>query len=156
MTSTPAPSALPVPPTAEPAKPLRGEVPVATGLFWGVTCIAGVLAVWFLATAGEAESRFISPATLPSPGETVAKVPAVFGERRLIANTLVTLRRVCLGFGLSGLVGVPLGWWLAHTLGVNGLVWAVIVASLVSSVLLTARFVRVARRLAPQGLGMRD
>jgi len=32
----------------------------------------------------------------------------------------------------------------------------VIVASLVSSVLLTARFVRVARRLAPQGLGMRD
>ena len=109
MTSTPAPSALPAPPTAEPAKPLRGEVPVATGLFWGVTCIAGVLAVWFLATAGEAESRFISPATLPSPGETVAKVPAVFGERRLVANTLVTLRRVCLGFGLSGLVGVPLG-----------------------------------------------
>jgi ABC-type nitrate/sulfonate/bicarbonate transport system permease component len=33
----------------------------------------------------------------------------VFGERRLVANALVTLRRVCLGFGLSGLVGVPLG-----------------------------------------------
>ena len=109
MTSTPAPSALPVPPTAEPAKPLRGEAAVATVMFWGVTCLACVLAVWFLATSGEAESRFISPATLPSPGETAAAVPGVFGERRLVANALVTLRRVCLGFGLSGLVGVPLG-----------------------------------------------
>jgi ABC-type nitrate/sulfonate/bicarbonate transport system permease component len=46
---------------------------------------------------------------LPSPGETAAKVPAVFGERRLVANTLVTLGRVCFGFGLAALVGVPLG-----------------------------------------------
>jgi MATE family multidrug resistance protein len=59
-------------------------------------------------------------------------------------------------FVAYGGIMMPLGWWLAHTLGVNGLVWAVIVASLVSSVLLTARFVRVARRLAPQGLGIRD
>jgi MATE family multidrug resistance protein len=59
-------------------------------------------------------------------------------------------------FVAYGGIMMPLGWWLAHKLGVNGLVWAVIVASLVSSVLLTARFVRVARRLAPQGLGMRD
>lgn len=92
-----------------PARPLRGEAPVAAGLFWGVTAIAGVLALWFLATAGEPESRFISPAMLPSPGETVAKVPAVFGERRLVANTLVTLGRVCLGFGLAAVIGVPLG-----------------------------------------------
>ncbi len=122
MTSTPAPSALPVPPTAEPAKSLRGEVPVATGLFWGVTCVACVLALWFVGTADgmrpgagpEAETsgpetRLISPATLPSPAETLAALRTTFGERRLVANTLVTLRRVCLGFGLSGLVGVPLG-----------------------------------------------
>jgi NitT/TauT family transport system permease protein len=74
-----------------------------------VTCIAAVLALWFMATAGEAETRMISPATLPSPAETVRAVPAVFGERRLVANALVTLGRVCLGFGLSALVGVPLG-----------------------------------------------
>jgi MATE family multidrug resistance protein len=43
---------------------------------------------------------------------------------------------------------MPLGWWLAHEIGVNGLVWAVIIASLVSATLLTGRFVRVARRLA--------
>ncbi len=43
---------------------------------------------------------------------------------------------------------MPLGWFLAHRIGVDGLVWAVIIASLVSSSLLTGRFVRGARRLA--------
>ncbi|KQW78682.1 MATE family efflux transporter [Brevundimonas sp. Root1279] len=42
---------------------------------------------------------------------------------------------------------MPLGWFLAHRIGVNGLTWAVIIASLVSATLLTGRFVRVARRL---------
>ena len=93
----------------EPAKPLRGEAPAATAALWGVTCVACVAALWFMATAGDAEQRFISPATLPSPRETLEKVPAVFGERRLVANALVTLKRVCLGFGLSAVVGVPLG-----------------------------------------------
>jgi ABC-type nitrate/sulfonate/bicarbonate transport system permease component len=109
MTTPSDPSTFASPPVSLPAQPLRGEAAVATVMFWGVTCLACVLAVWFLATSGEAESRFISPATLPSPGETAAAVPSVFGERRLVANALVTLRRVCLGFGLSGLVGVPLG-----------------------------------------------
>ena len=47
-----------------------------------------------------------------------------------------------------GLVMIPVGWVLAHTagLGVNGIVWAVILASLVSAVLLGGRFLRVARR----------
>ncbi|WP_292028373.1 MATE family efflux transporter [Brevundimonas sp. UBA2416] len=58
-------------------------------------------------------------------------------------------------FVAYSLIMMPLGWWWAHEIGVDGLVWAVIVASLVSSVLLTGRFVRVARRL-PQGLGIRD
>ena len=52
-----------------------------------------------------------------------------------------------LHFGAYSLVMMPLGWVLAHAVGVNGLVWAVIIASLVSSTLLTGRFVRVARRL---------
>jgi len=104
-----APARMASPAAAAPARPLRGEASVAAGLFWGVTAIAGVLALWFLATAGEPESRFISPAMLPSPAETAAKVPAVFGERRLVANTLVTLGRVCLGFGLAAVIGVPLG-----------------------------------------------
>jgi hypothetical protein len=44
-------------------------------------------------------------------------------------------------FGAYTLVMMPLGWVLAHEIGVNGLVWAVIIASLVSSALLTGRFI---------------
>ncbi len=58
-------------------------------------------------------------------------------------------------FAAYSLIMMPVGWVLAHRIGVDGLVWAVIIASLVSSVLLTGRFVRVARRLPSQGLGVR-
>ena len=50
-------------------------------------------------------------------------------------------------FFAYGAIMMPLGWVLAHQIGVDGLVWAVIIASLVSGTLLTGRFVRVARRL---------
>ncbi len=46
-----------------------------------------------------------------------------------------------------GAVMIPLGGWLAHRIGIDGLVWAIIIASLISSTLLTGRFVRIARRL---------
>lgn len=46
-----------------------------------------------------------------------------------------------------GIIMIPLGWWLAHRIGVDGLVWSVIVASLISGALLTGRFVRIAKRL---------
>jgi len=54
-------------------------------------------------------------------------------------------------FTAYGAVMMPLGWVLAHRMGVNGLVWAIIIASLTSSTLLAGRFVRIARRL-PQGV----
>ena len=95
-----------------PVAPLRGTIPAWAAVFWGFTCIAAVVAAWFVATAGpagEPERRLVSPTTLPSVQETVQSFPAVFGERKLVANTLVTLKRVCLGFGLAALVGVPAG-----------------------------------------------
>ena len=46
-----------------------------------------------------------------------------------------------------GIVMIPMGWWLAHRIGVNGLVWSVVVASVISGVLLMGRFIRIARRL---------
>ena len=58
-------------------------------------------------------------------------------------------------FAAYSLIMMPVGWVLAHQIGVDGLVWAVIIASLVSSVLLTGRFIRVARRLPSQGIGVR-
>jgi MATE family multidrug resistance protein len=47
-----------------------------------------------------------------------------------------------------GVVMLPLGWVFAHPLGlgVDGIVWAVILASLLSAGLLAGRFVRLARR----------
>ncbi|MBO9502626.1 MATE family efflux transporter [Brevundimonas sp. A19_0] len=50
-------------------------------------------------------------------------------------------------FTAYGAVMMPLGWVLAPQMGVNGMVWAIIIASLVSSSLLTGRFIRVARRM---------
>jgi ABC-type nitrate/sulfonate/bicarbonate transport system permease component len=96
-------------PPARPQAPLRGDIPPVTAGLWAITGVAMVLAAWFIATAGEAEARLVSPTMLPSPAETVTAIPHVFGQRKLVTNTLVTLGRVCLGFGLSAAVGVPLG-----------------------------------------------
>jgi ABC-type nitrate/sulfonate/bicarbonate transport system permease component len=88
---------------------LRGDLSAAEAALWGFTTVAAVLAVWFLATAGRTgEERLVSPLILPSPGETLAEVPGLFGKG-MLGDMLVTLRRVCLGFGLAALVGVPLG-----------------------------------------------
>lgn len=46
-----------------------------------------------------------------------------------------------------GLIMTPLGYVWSIQTGVNGLVWSVIVASLVSATLLTWRFLRISRRL---------
>ena len=51
-----------------------------------------------------------------------------------------------------GLVMIPLGWYLAKSLGVDGLVWSVIVASLISGALLAVRFMVVSRRAARTSL----
>jgi ABC-type nitrate/sulfonate/bicarbonate transport system permease component len=99
----------PRPAAALPPAPLRGDIPPVTAALWAITGVAVVLAAWFMATAGDAEARFVSPTMLPSPVETVTAIPHVFGQRKLVTNTLVTLGRVCLGFGLSAAVGVPLG-----------------------------------------------
>ena len=78
-----------------------------------VACAAAAIVlffgVWWFLTRGEAEARIISPTALPSPGETFAKFHSLWFDRELTINTLVTLRRVTLGFALAVIVGVPLG-----------------------------------------------
>ena len=88
---------------------LRGDLPALEAAWWGLTTVAGVLVLWFLATAGRTgEERLVSPLILPSPAETLTAVPGLFREG-MLGDMLVTLRRVCLGFGLAALIGVPLG-----------------------------------------------
>jgi taurine transport system permease protein len=93
---------------------LRQPIPQWQGVLLGVMCIAACLGGWWLLTWGESEeSRVVGSATLPSPQETFEKLPELWsqrpGELTLIGNTLVTLRRVSIGFLLAVSVGVPLG-----------------------------------------------
>jgi MATE family multidrug resistance protein len=71
----------------------------------------------------------------------------VVAAQALRARADVLLPTLCHMFSY-GMVMLPLGWVFAHALhlGVNGIVWAVIVASLVSGALLVGRFLLLARR----------
>src|SRR6266542_2998278 len=76
----------------------------------GAGAIVGVILVWWVATAGAgAENRWISPVILPSPAEVIRSFPSLLNERALLESIAATLKRVLIGFGLAGLVGVPLG-----------------------------------------------
>src|SRR5262245_5681380 len=108
---------------------LRKDGPLWGSVLLGTACVLLCLAAWWLLTLGEpAEKRIIGPLTLPSPRETLdprndlwpppGADPAkwkpnherFWSERKdLATNTLVTLRRVGLGFLLAVVVGVPLG-----------------------------------------------
>src|SRR5205809_260280 len=51
---------------------LRRPVPQWQAILLGVLCMAIILGIWWLLTAGEPEQRILGPASLPSPGETFA------------------------------------------------------------------------------------
>lgn len=86
----------------KPASPVESVV-------LSVACILLCLAGWWLVTRGPAETRFVSPVTLPSPSETFERLPELFREFEIAGNTFVTLRRVALGFLLAVVIGVPVG-----------------------------------------------
>jgi MATE family multidrug resistance protein len=71
----------------------------------------------------------------------------VVAAQALRARDDVWLPTACHLFSYA-VVMVPLGFWFAHGLhmGVNGLVWAVIIASFISGGLLVGRFLLLARR----------
>jgi ABC-type nitrate/sulfonate/bicarbonate transport system permease component len=87
---------------AVPPRPLRVLV--------GLGAVALAVLLWFLLTLGATpESRAISPALLPSPGEVLRSLPSLVTDRGLFDSILATLWRVVAGFLLSIAVGVPLG-----------------------------------------------
>jgi NitT/TauT family transport system permease protein len=88
---------------------LRKDVPRWQAVGMGVLCVVVCFGLWWLVTRGEPEQRLISQQALPSPGETFASFPSLWSERYLTLNTVATLKRVVLGFGLAALVGIPLG-----------------------------------------------
>ncbi len=88
---------------------LRNEVPWWRAILYGIACLGVCLLLWWAATRGDPESRLISPAVLPSPGETFGSFHSLWFDRALTRNLWASLRRVVLGFGLATIVGVPLG-----------------------------------------------
>jgi len=89
---------------------LRVPPPPTLKKLLGALGVVLVLAVWWLLTMGATpETRFVSPVTLPSPGEVLRSIPALFGERALLQSAAATLQRVITGFGLAIIVGVPFG-----------------------------------------------
>jgi ABC-type nitrate/sulfonate/bicarbonate transport system permease component len=89
---------------------LRAEAPPVVRRSAGIVGVGLVVLVWWLLTLGDSpETRVVSPVLLPSPGEVVKGIPALFTERALVASIAATLKRVFGGFALAILIGVPLG-----------------------------------------------
>src|SRR4051812_37355737 len=89
---------------------LRKEIPSWQVAFFSLLCIALAFGLWWFVTRGEPEQRILPPSKgLPSPRETFASFPSLWFDRELTRNTLTTLRRLAMGFGLAAVVGIPLG-----------------------------------------------
>jgi NitT/TauT family transport system permease protein len=101
------------PPRRKPAShgffALRQPISLLQTVVLGFACVAVCAGVWWFVTRGEAEERILSPTVVPSPYETFASFQTLWFDKALTRNTLVTLRRVVLGFSLAAIVGVPLG-----------------------------------------------
>jgi ABC-type nitrate/sulfonate/bicarbonate transport system permease component len=97
-------------PTAKPSLlTLRLSPPPMTRRLAGVLAMGVVVFLWWLATMGGPEERFISPIILPSPIEVIRSFPSLLNDRALLQSIAATLKRVLTGFGLAVVVGVPLG-----------------------------------------------
>lgn len=88
---------------------IREVIPTWMRWGFGVIPIAGILVAWFFVTTGAAEERLISPTILPSPLEVLRSFPALWFDRALARNLLISLGRVVGGFGLAVAVAFPLG-----------------------------------------------
>ena len=87
----------------------RMPATIAPRLHWSVLLpLAGplaFLALWWAVSA----SHVVRAVLLPSPFETLGYLGTAFVHGTLGADTLVTLTRTLLSFGIGALLGVPLG-----------------------------------------------
>ncbi|MCE5266427.1 MAG: ABC transporter permease [Planctomycetaceae bacterium] len=89
---------------------LRGDISAWQAFLLGSLCIAVCGGIWWALTRGPIpEERIMPQSVLPSPYETFSDFHDLWFERALTRNTLMSLKRVILGFGLAAIVGIPLG-----------------------------------------------
>lgn len=87
------------------------RTPVSTGLkiILGIIPVFLIFLIWWLLTAGEAESRVISPVILPSPFEVAMSFKTLWFEAELVRSLIASTWRIVLGFLCGVLVSLPLG-----------------------------------------------
>jgi len=88
---------------------LRRSLGRARAVALQAASVGVILCVWAALTWGPAESRVLSPLTVPSPAEVVGQIKSLWFDAALTRSTLWSLSRIALGFGLAALVGIPLG-----------------------------------------------
>jgi taurine transport system permease protein len=94
---------------------LRAAPSPVIGRLVGAVSVVALIVVWYLVTLGEAESRIVSPAILPTPAEVGTRLLALVtggGDSEgatIFLHIAASLKRVISGFALAFVVGVPLG-----------------------------------------------
>ena len=86
---------------------LRQPASLLTRVISGGLCLSIVLLLWAYLTRGPVEERFLP--MVSSPAETLDSFHALWFDRELSRNTVVSLIRIMKGFGLAALIGVPIG-----------------------------------------------
>ena len=90
------------PPALRPRRRFRGQFGL---LGLSVLSVAVVLFAWWAATSSGAVPSIF----LPSPGDVLHAARVTFNQGDLVADVLVSARRVFSGFALAAVVAVPLG-----------------------------------------------
>lgn len=92
---------------------LRREIPGGWYAGAAAFCLILCTGIWWYSTHGDGETRLLGYNQLPSMKETAEYFPNMWDsaspERHLVYNTLVSLKRVILGFSMALAVGIPLG-----------------------------------------------
>jgi NitT/TauT family transport system permease protein len=89
---------------------IRRHVPAWQRWILGTLPILAILGLWWLVTGGgPAEERIISPVILPSPLEVLHSFRALWFERALTRNVVVSFTRVLEGFAVGVGLAFPLG-----------------------------------------------
>ena len=88
---------------------IRDQPGQVESLLAAVICIALVLLIWEILTAGAPEQRIVDTMTLPSPSETLDSFKSLWFDRALARSTVWSLGRVLGGFLLAASIAIPLG-----------------------------------------------
>lgn len=99
-------------PAAEPARPATRRRDIAA-LVLPLLALLAALALWAIITSLRVHGQLLVPTYgTPSPLAVVQGIPDELHSGRLFSDTVASLFRVSVGFGLAVVLGIPLGLWM--------------------------------------------